>query len=341
MKTRKTIILPLALLICLALAIHVAAVDTKVYTDEFIKITNVVSVGTGQYTVDVGEHPEENWPEIVCIAPAEITLDVSRMELTEYAPLGTYWQERSSSTDGKITFNQSGIYVINYFYDEVYYQCYYINVTEGNSTPEVGEVKSDISVVLSSQNLTVDGKNVDCEKYNINGSNYFKLRDLAQLLNGTDSQFGVGYDAETSTVTITTGKSYESTGSELVTGVDNSATAKTTSQTILIDDTQHSELTVYNIGGSNFFQLRELGNVLDFEVDFDQDSNTAIVRGNKTAESEGQEQQPQLNNTNPHTTPEGQKVLDELKEADPSFYIDEDGMYHTSFANHSEHIKIQ
>ena len=148
------------------------------------------------------------------------------------------------------------------------------------STPTAPSAPSTpaTSAVLSPQKLAVDGKNIDCEKYNIGGSNYFKLRDLAQLLNGTGSQFGVGYDAASSTVTITTGEAYMPAGGELAAGVDNSATARPSSQAILIDGVKHDELTVYNIGGSNFFQLRELGNVLGFDVGYDQDTDTAVVR---------------------------------------------------------------
>ena len=61
-------------------------------------------------------------------------------------------------------------------------------------------------VMVSPQNLTVDGKNIKCEKYNIDDRNYFKLRDLAELLNGTTSQFDVDYDAATKTMLVTTGK---------------------------------------------------------------------------------------------------------------------------------------
>ena len=155
------------------------------------------------------------------------------------------------------------------------------SIGDGITTTPAAPTSSSIpatKAVLSSQKLTVDGKNVDCEKYNIGGSNYFKLRDLAQLLNGTGSQFEVGYNQATSTVSITTGEAYTPTGMELTTGVDNSSTAHPSSQTILIDGAAHGELTVYNIGGNNFFQLRELGNILDFEVDYDSVSNTAIVR---------------------------------------------------------------
>lgn len=132
--------------------------------------------------------------------------------------------------------------------------------------------------VLSPQKLVVDGKDIACEKYNIGGSNYFKLRDIAYALNGTGSQFGVGYDEATFTVAINTGEDYTPTGTEMKTGVDNSSTAKPSSQSILVNGVRNDELTVYNIGGSNFFQLRELGDILGFEVGYNQDTNTAIVR---------------------------------------------------------------
>ena len=38
---------------------------------------------------------------------------------------------------------------------------------------------SAANVVASPQNLSVDGVDADCDKYNIDGSNYFKLRDPA------------------------------------------------------------------------------------------------------------------------------------------------------------------
>lgn len=45
---------------------------------------------------------------------------------------------------------------------------------------------------LSSQKLRFNGADrSDVEKYNIDGSNFFKLRDLAALLDGTAAQFDV------------------------------------------------------------------------------------------------------------------------------------------------------
>ena len=45
----------------------------------------------------------------------------------------------------------------------------------------------------------------------------------------------------------------------------------------MIDGAVRSDLAVYNIGGSNFFKLREMGSALGFDVDYDKGTDTAIV----------------------------------------------------------------
>lgn len=134
------------------------------------------------------------------------------------------------------------------------------------------------AVVASPQSLSVDGAPVLCEKYNIGGRNYFKLRDLAQLLDGTGSSFNVSWDAEAGMVSITTRHPYTTPdGHELEPRGDLSATAVKSAQTIRIDGRVRTDLDVWNIGGSNFFQLRELGLALGFAVDYDDGSDTALV----------------------------------------------------------------
>lgn len=118
---------------------------------------------------------------------------------------------------------------------------------------------------LSSQKLCFNGADrSDVEKYNIDGSNFFKLRDLAALLDGTVARFDVGYDSASQTVSITTGADYTFVGGELEFSGDHSATAAVSAQTVTVDGKAAAGLTVYNIGGSNFFRLRELGELLGF-----------------------------------------------------------------------------
>ena len=133
-------------------------------------------------------------------------------------------------------------------------------------------------VQRSPQKLRVNGAQIDCEKYNIDGSNFFMLRDLGYMLNGTGSQFAVGWDGATGTVTVTAGKPYEPNGSELAVGADLSDQAVRSAQTIVINGVVRGDLAVYNIGGHNFFKLRDLGDALGFDVDYDQSTNTAVVK---------------------------------------------------------------
>ena len=138
-----------------------------------------------------------------------------------------------------------------------------------------------VHVVRSTQTLNVDGLTVFCEYYNIDDRNYFKLRDLALLLNGTESRFSVEYDAAKNAVLIVRGQEYVPVGGELVMGEDQSATVHPTGQTIYIDGEKNERLTVYNIGGdkgNNYFQLRELGKALGFGVDYEEATRTILVK---------------------------------------------------------------
>lgn len=135
----------------------------------------------------------------------------------------------------------------------------------------------------STQNLSVNGRAADCEKYNIDGSNYFRLRDLAMLLRDTACSFSVGYDTESRTVAITAGEKYVPIGNELTAGEDQSATAQASRQTIRINGEAVGNLSVYNVGGSNFFMLRELAPYLGFGVDYDAATRTAKITAGAAA----------------------------------------------------------
>ena len=132
------------------------------------------------------------------------------------------------------------------------------------------------TTVVSNQALEVNGKAVDCEKYNIDGYNFFKLRDLAMLLNGTNSQFAVAFDEAGRTVSITTGEAYTPVGGELTTDKDQSASCVESTWKVEVDG-EATDILAYNIGGSNFFKLRDLGQAVHFYVHYDETTRTAQV----------------------------------------------------------------
>ena len=133
------------------------------------------------------------------------------------------------------------------------------------------------TVVLSPQKLAVDGETKTTEIYNIGGTNYFKLRDLAALLNGSSVQFNVDFNSATNTIVVKTKTPYTTAnGYELQSGVDNSALAKVSAQSLEIDG-KNVPLTAYNIGGTNFFGLRQLEQYIGYSVGYISETNTATI----------------------------------------------------------------
>lgn len=94
------------------------------------------------------------------------------------------------------------------------------------------------------------------------GDNYFKIRDLAAMLNGTDKEFDITYNGM---VHIDTSLPYEPTGSELTGAAEGSYQAAPTNDAVYINGVK-IDLTAYKINGSNYFRLRDLGKALDFYV---------------------------------------------------------------------------
>lgn len=142
--------------------------------------------------------------------------------------------------------------------------------------PAVTVEAAEQNVVRSPQTVTVDGSMENFEVYNISGNNYFKLRDIAYILNGTGSQFSVSYDASKSLISVLTEEGYDVVGGEMVIGTDKSNSAVLSKQELVINGVV-SEITAYNIGGNNFFKLRELGIETCFNVGYDKEINTVLI----------------------------------------------------------------
>ncbi len=128
----------------------------------------------------------------------------------------------------------------------------------------------------------INGRKVAFEAYTIDGSNYFKLRDLAMAFNSTNKMFSVGYNGATNTVEITVGQSYVPVGGELKQGDGSPKTATPGAATFSWRAASGSSTSNYNIalgtyviGGNNFVKLRDLMQWLDVGVGYD--SSTASI----------------------------------------------------------------
>ncbi|MHC1694054.1 MAG: glycosyl hydrolase [Eubacteriales bacterium] len=132
----------------------------------------------------------------------------------------------------------------------------------------------------TSSKVIVNGKTVAFDAYTISDNNYFKLRDVAYVLSGTDKQFNVGWDGSRNTITLTGGVPYKIIGGEMIKSGGAVKKAVPTASRIMLDG-KGSPFTAYTIDGSNYFKLRDIGRAFDFQVDWDGATNTIIIDTSK------------------------------------------------------------
>lgn len=137
---------------------------------------------------------------------------------------------------------------------------------------DVKEAKFNQSTIL------LDGKHIWCNGFKILGNNYFKLRDLAENLSGTTSQFDVFWNDEKNAIEIITGKPYTSVDAQNINYycTDRNYSAKPINTNILVDGKLQS-IIAFNIDGCSYFKLRDLGNLIPFDVDWDSKANEIII----------------------------------------------------------------
>lgn len=132
------------------------------------------------------------------------------------------------------------------------------------------------------QEVEVNGETVRLQLYALldeqgNDVNYVKLRELAQTLNGTTAQFDVGYDG---TITLTTSTPYlpvEESGEAAFLG-DQPYTLPTADTTV---DGEAVELDAIQLtdeqgGGHTYYNLRDLGKILGYQVEWDPQTGIRI-----------------------------------------------------------------
>jgi len=118
------------------------------------------------------------------------------------------------------------------------------------------------------------------EAYNINDNNYFKLRDVALALRGTEKQFEVGWDGEKNAISLSSKTPYSGKAGTVSTSKQQRKASRTNSA-IHVDGVK-KDFTAYQINGNNFFKLRDLGQTFDFNVGWDSATQSVTIDTTKT-----------------------------------------------------------
>ena len=177
----------------------------------------------------------------------------------EYTGNMESWEGMEPVKKGKsVSFDVPGMYMV------------WAESETGEYTGLTFEIKNATATYTKSKVL-VDGKEVKFEAYNINNNNYFKLRDIAFALTNYGkgfNVFNVKWDASKNMINLVSGEKYAAVGGELKEGDGKNKKFKISSSA-LMKDGRSVALTAFTINGNNYFKLRDLGKLFDFNVSWD------------------------------------------------------------------------
>jgi hypothetical protein len=158
----------------------------------------------------------------------------------------------------------------NLSYDEYYAR--YIDVRD-QSEDDGG---ADAVGLSAAADVTAGGASYSLSAFRVLGDTYFKLRDIAVVLNGTDFAFDVSWNGEEKCITLLPGTDYSSepATNELEPGMIKHMTA--TSPPLEIDDASYT-LDAFIVDGSNYYTLDSLGELFGFTAIQDEDGTLLIV----------------------------------------------------------------
>lgn len=135
----------------------------------------------------------------------------------------------------------------------------------------------NVTAQKASVSVMVNGKETPFEAYTINNSNYFKLRDLAYVVNETEKQFSVGWDESNKAMTLTSGQSYKILGNEMaVSGSNSQVKAVVNSAKVYVDDKEKA-FTAYTINNNTYFKLRDIAQVFNIGIGWNQDLQSISI----------------------------------------------------------------
>lgn len=176
--------------------------------------------------------------------------------------------------------NDQGQAVTEFIYDkaskfsEGFATVVYSGKTMVISNPTVAtEEPEELTVSATNSNIFVNGQLIAFEAYTINGYNYFKLRDLAAVSNGTKKQFEVTWNSSAKSIELLSKTAYTTVGGELGAGDMKDKIAVLNTSPLYINGKAES-IMAYTINGNNYFKLRDICQVFDIGVTWNGATNS-------------------------------------------------------------------
>lgn len=148
-----------------------------------------------------------------------------------------------------------------------------------SSQPAVQPVvqPSRVQAWPTAASVIINGTKVPFEAYTIDNRTYFKLRDLAMALNGSQKQFEVTWDETRNAINLLTNQRYTVNGGELTAATGTNIKSAQLSTAKIYLNGKEVTLAAYVIDGRTYFKLRDLGAAINFGVGWDGAANAINI----------------------------------------------------------------
>ncbi len=140
---------------------------------------------------------------------------------------------------------------------------------------------SNLTATPTTSTVYVNGEEIAFDSYYIAGNNYFKLRDIAYVLTETEKKFEVDWDGLSNTITLTGGLPYTPVGGEME-GKGPGVQKPVPTKSAIWLDGQQVYLKTCLIRGNNYFKLRDIGELFDFNISWLGSENTIVIETGET-----------------------------------------------------------
>lgn len=131
-----------------------------------------------------------------------------------------------------------------------------------------GKLPKSSTGIPNPATVKINGKEIAFDAYNINGNNFFKLRDLAYSINNSTKKFAIDWDNSLKAVNMTIGSSYKANGSEMSAKGTSSQKADITNSVLYLNKTRIYPLT-YIIKNNNYVKLQDWAKAMDIKISYD------------------------------------------------------------------------
>lgn len=139
------------------------------------------------------------------------------------------------------------------------------------------DMVNSISAKLSNASVSVNGVETIIDGYNVNDTNYFKVRDIAMILKDTKYKFNVEWDTKNDGINLVVGYDYIPNGSELMRENVTDIEVLENSTPIFVNGRQKA-MTAYNINGSAYFRIRDIADSIGFDITWDESTQTINIQ---------------------------------------------------------------